>query len=197
MKRCPECHFIYEEGQIYCDMDGRKLAHDAGAQSYLEDAAPVPVGRPAQTRRRGITVLSLAAIMLGAFLPSAYYLSTRRDAPQDTEQPPPEVAAAPQSAPAQALAAAGRAGTPAPAQSPAPDVRATGGATPKATANTTTAARPLPSPSASPVPKRGEKKRRPEAERKPRAGSESRKKDSKLGSILKKTGRMLKKPFKF
>ena len=28
MQRCPTCDFVYEEGQRYCDMDGTVLAHD-------------------------------------------------------------------------------------------------------------------------------------------------------------------------
>jgi hypothetical protein len=28
MQRCPECDFVYEEGQRLCDMDGSELVHD-------------------------------------------------------------------------------------------------------------------------------------------------------------------------
>ena len=31
MKRCPQCQFVYEEEQAFCDMDGARLVHDTHA----------------------------------------------------------------------------------------------------------------------------------------------------------------------
>ena len=62
MKRCPQCHFIYEEEQAFCDMDGARLVHDTHA---LPPTGPVPqkVSRPAWKQRLLIFVPIIAILM--------------------------------------------------------------------------------------------------------------------------------------
>ena len=41
MKLCPQCEFIYEDDQRFCDMDGQELVHDPSPRVFAENA-PVP-----------------------------------------------------------------------------------------------------------------------------------------------------------
>lgn len=61
MKRCPQCHFIYEEEQAFCDMDGARLVHDTHA---LPPTGPVPQkeSRPAWKHRLLIFVPIIAIL---------------------------------------------------------------------------------------------------------------------------------------
>jgi hypothetical protein len=38
MKLCPQCEFLYEDDQKFCDMDGRELVHDPKPHSFAEGA---------------------------------------------------------------------------------------------------------------------------------------------------------------
>jgi hypothetical protein len=40
MKRCPQCEFIYEDHQNVCDMDGQDLLHDHGLSVLPPHSAP-------------------------------------------------------------------------------------------------------------------------------------------------------------
>ncbi len=188
MKRCSQCDFVYEDDQDHCDMDGRELVHDPRPLPLPENAAPPLAGPPAKLRWRKYAVLPVAGIILGVILFSVYYVSTHRAAPQNTNHSSVPVTAGPQSAPALVLAAPVAPPTPTPNPSPVPKVKATNRAAPKTTNSSAPVLRPTPRPFPSPTPKPVETKIKPE-----RANN---KKESKLGSILKKTGRMLKKPFK-
>lgn len=178
MKRCPQCEFIYENDQSLCDMDGRELVYERGALILPENA--VPPERTAKSRWRSFAILPTGGVALGAALFLFDSAPTRHPTPESGARPSVEVAAAPQPAPNTVPAPPVVAVAP-PARPPIIKVRAT--------VRATAAASPSPPPAPSPVAKREEKKSKPE--------NETGKKGSKLGSILKKTGRILKKPFGF
>jgi hypothetical protein len=181
MKRCSECDFIYEDDQNLCDMDGNQLVYEPTLHSLPVNATTT---RPAKSRTRRLVFGIAAAVLVGALLSVGYSGLTREYAPQTTKAPPTNVIRAPQSPPI---------------QSPV---------TP-----TTPTASPTPSPSQSP---RLEKTRAKPAAGSPFVKSAPRfdstapgretvrsesakanhKKDSGIGAFFKKTGKILKKPFK-
>jgi len=78
MKRCPHCEFIYEDDQSYCDMDGTKLAHDSRSLPKLQ--ALSATSEP-DSRWRSRAVPVFASAMLVIVLGLVYYVSTRQIAP--------------------------------------------------------------------------------------------------------------------
>jgi hypothetical protein len=181
MKRCPRCDFIYDDDQRLCDLDGAELVHASGALPPPEISAPRPAAPPVKGRRRGFAVLPIAGVVLAAALFSVYYSLPHRAAPQDTEQPPTKLTAPAQPEPNFVLAPTPAADTPSPAPPAATSVRAVR--------------------RAAPTPKRPPENSRPSLPKQDENQAEtertSRRKESKLSSVLKKTGRFLKKPFKF
>ena len=171
MKRCPLCDFIYEDSQGVCDMDGIELVQDGGALIPVGKETAPETPAPARSPRRRRTLHLLLAFGLGAAVFSAYYTSV--------DQP----------ATASGRTSASSAARPAPPvvePTPAP-VAPAPAATPVTPVEET---KPAPAPSAPAAEPRGSGK-------KPRSGGANKKKESKLSSILNKTGRMLKKPFGF
>jgi hypothetical protein len=77
MKLCPQCEFLYEDDQIFCDMDGESLVHDSRAE-VLSDAAPAVTGTsPKRSRLKLIVVTMIGGLLLLVLLSFAYYASTR------------------------------------------------------------------------------------------------------------------------
>jgi hypothetical protein len=191
MKRCPQCSFIYEEDQRHCDLDGAELVLDAGALTPPEINAPPGALKPVRARRRRFAALPAAGVVLAAALIPVYYALPERAAPGGTAQPSAKLTGTPQPGanllpaptPARPLAPTHAAVTTPAAPHSAPGVKATG------RAPTTVKRAPANAGPPPPTRKQVEKRAEPEAA--------SRKKESRLGSILKKTGRYLKKPFKF
>lgn len=177
MKRCAQCDFIYEDDQNFCDVDGGELFYDLRGLSPPEDAATRLAGQHLKSPWRSHPVLLLAGVVFAAALFLTYYVLTHQAATPHTDQPLAKVVAGPQPAPDLVSAAPAATATPSTAPSPVTDVNAPKGVS------------PIVRRSPSPAPRRVEKKRKPE-----RASSKS---ESKLGSALKKAGRVLKKPFKF
>lgn len=170
MKRCPQCEFIYEDDQSLCDMDGVLLVFDSRTLPNLHALETVPAV-PGKAVRRNRMVPAFATILLTLVIASFYYFSTPRSV-----APPPVENFAPASIPA-----ASSVETPAPpAPTPEPEKQPTA---------------PAPKPAAAPAVVPPAKK----AVNKPTAVKpvEPKKSDSKVGSILKKTGKILKKPFRF
>ena len=75
MKRCPQCEFIYEDDQSFCDMDGIKLAHDSRPLPRLQ-ALSTSEGTP-KTTWKGRVVPVFASAMLVIVLGLVYVVSTR------------------------------------------------------------------------------------------------------------------------
>lgn len=170
MKRCPQCEFIYEDDQSLCDMDGVLLVFDSRTLPNLHALETVPAV-PGKAVRRNRMVPAFATILLTLVIASFYYFSTPRSV-----APPPVENFAPASVPA-----ASSVETPAPPEpTPEPEKQPTA---------------PAPKPAAAPAVVPPAKK----AVTKPAAVKpvEPKKNDSKVGSILKKTGKILKKPFRF
>jgi len=201
MKRCPQCEFIYEDDQSLCDMDGALLVFDARTLPNLHALATVdvPVAPKAHWRHR--TFPAMAALILATVLSLVYFVSTQRTAP--VTAPMPSIA------PVSSSAASTEANNNSTA--PSSDLNQTPSAAPEvngAAVTTKTDATPAKNETKSEptktnstaaastsaaAAKKVAAKPSPTPERTP---EEPKKDDSKVGSILKKTGRLLKKPFK-
>ena len=124
MKLCPQCEFIYEDDQSFCDMDGKELVYDPGPLA-LEEGAPSPSPEvherapilaiptadlpPSQARgwqSRSSAVAALAGIILAALLFGVYYARTHQprssnlnqasnQAAIPAQEPAPDLASAP------------------------------------------------------------------------------------------------------
>jgi predicted component of type VI protein secretion system len=175
MKRCPQCEFIYEDDQSLCDMDGVLLVFDSRTLPNLHALETVPAV-PGKAVRRNRMVPAFATILLTLVIASFYYFSTPRSV-----APPPVENFAPASVPA-AVPAASSAETPAPPPAPTPEPE-----------KQPTAPAPKPAAPVAAPPAKKATTTKPAAVK----SVEPKKDDSKVGSILKKTGRILKKPFRF
>lgn len=177
MKRCPQCEFIYEDDQSLCDMDGVLLVFDARNLPNLHALAPIATSRAKTQSRRNRAVPAFATLILALVLGMVYYVSIHRSTVPDSYSP---------SAEAETSSAAVPAVNPAPEPEPSQELQTPAPEDPK------------PEPARPQESKSGKKppvKTAPSTES--RSESEPKKEDSKVGSILKKTGRILKKPFKF
>ena len=176
MKRCPQCEFIYEDDQSLCDMDGALLVMDARKFPNLQALATVPAkGQPKRVR----AVPAFATIILAGVLGMVYYVSTQRNPDADSLIPPQPIAISmvnpiPLVTRIPELAALEE---PVVEPRPAASKAAATSVAPPAKPVITRAV--VASPAAKPS------KEPPQKE------------ESKVNSILKKTGRLLKKPFKF
>jgi hypothetical protein len=184
MKRCPQCEFIYEDDQSLCDMDGVLLVFDSRTLPNLHALATVSAPMPEKTARRNRMVPAFATLILMLAVASVYYVSTMRNAAQ-SNLAPASVTTAIEAAPAAAQSSAAEA----PAIIPAPSAE-----TPSRSAETKDLKEvPPPQPKAKPAAAPTTKVATKPTPAKP----EPKKDDSKVESILKKTGKLLKKPFKF
>ena len=179
MKRCPKCEFIYEDDQSLCDMDGVLLVLDSRKLPNHEALQTVPAAKAAPKRNRAVP--AFATVILALVLGLVYYVSVHRKATQNSYTPP-------------APSAASTTTNPVPAEvnvNPTPESQPPAAEEPKPESPKPTAAAAVPAPvkkvAAKPAPVPTPTK----------AKVEEKKDESKVGSILKKTGRILKKPFKF
>ncbi|MGI9167526.1 MAG: hypothetical protein ACR2G5_14310 [Pyrinomonadaceae bacterium] len=184
MKRCPQCDFIYENDQRVCDMDGSELFYAPRQMLPTGSVAAKPTPQLVKSQRRRLGVRVAAALILGAVLFVAFYGFMHRIPAEDITYSSAKVIA---SSPAGAnLVLAPPPSTLTEQASPSPTQ------TPQAPAKNgkvdhgTTPARPLAARFRTPTRKRQEMR-----------SKSNHKEESKVGSFLKKTGRLLKKPFKF
>ena len=186
MKRCPQCEFIYEDEQSLCDMDGALLVFDARTLPNLHALAPVEVPAAPRAHWRHRTFPAMAALILASLLSLGYFVSTQRTAPVRTSMPPMPLTSAPTTtAPTITSAAPAAEANQTP---PAPAVSELKAATVTTKGQTTPAVN-----TSSPAAAKKATAKTPTTQPKP---EEPKKDESKVGSILKKTGRLLKKPFK-
>jgi hypothetical protein len=191
MKRCPQCEFIYEDDQSLCDMDGALLVFDARTLPNLRALAPIeaPLAPRAVWRHR--TFPAMAALILATVLSLVYFVSTQR-----STHSPARITGASISAPVANPALPAKSNQAVPAESnPAPPpstFEVSGAAAPAKEENNPASTK---APATAPAAKKPAAVKTPTTERKP--AEEPKKEESKVGSILKKTGRILKKPFKF
>jgi hypothetical protein len=187
MKRCPDCEFIYEDDQSHCDMDGTKLAHDSRSLPKLQ-ALSATSESDSKWRSRAVPVFAsaLLAIVLGL----VYFVSLRQVEPTANAGSNSTTVATPATDPTTS--------TPAP---PIPESSLSTDAAPQPEVTSTMSERDttVSAPEArKPTQARSEKQsvgRSSKAMKNPKDASanEPAKEDSKVRSILKKTGRFFKK----
>ena len=173
MKRCPKCEFIYEDDQSLCDMDGVLLVLDSRTLPNLHALQTVP---PKTASKRNRAVPAFATLILALVLGMVYYVSTQRTGTQAADIPP--------------LPTAASTSNPVPEVNPTPETQPSAEEPQPEPPKPTTVAAAAPAPVKKVAPK-------PTPIPTTKAKVEEKKDDSKVGSILKKTGRILKKPFKF
>ena len=200
MKRCPQCEFIYEDDQSLCDMDGALLVFDSRTLPNLHALAPVDVPIAPKAHWRHRTFPAMAALILATVLSLVYFVSTQRSAPVSMPMPGSGASAiAPSNTSAAPASDANQAMPPAPA---APEVDSAAVAikdeTPPAKDESKSQpARTNSAPAAATTSSAAAKKAPVKVQTtQSKPEEEPKKDDSKVGSILKKTGHLLKKPFK-
>lgn len=202
MKRCPQCEFIYEDEQTTCDMDGAMLAFDKnsaavdGPRSRAKSfAVPAVVGT-------GLAVVLVLAFYTSPLLvakPDAGQLSPERTGPLNPVSAPtpiPPVIEAPTASPSPEVL------EPTSAERGADSERTSDAnhANPKTADSRLTIRRGLP-----PLPRVPSLPRLPRARAQKNSTSKDQikvttpppKKQSKVEGFLKKTGRVITKPFRF
>lgn len=212
MKRCPQCEFIYEDDQNRCDMDGIDLVFDNPTPS-LTSTKPPPRAKLNNSRR---SVLSICGVVLGVLVFAIGFASLERAVTVSSEPATSTKASVSQTAPQEEIA---NLPTKAPVESGKPV-----GEDPSVTLVSNTArashraarepardltSKPVAEPlQPNPLGTRGvvlgsvPQQNRIDATRHQPGMIRSTtppapaKKDSKVVSIVKKTGRFLKKPFK-
>jgi hypothetical protein len=177
MKRCPQCEFIYEDDQSLCDMDGVLLVLDSRTLPNMNALTTVTTKTPSPKRHRAVP--AFATVILALVLGMVYYVSTQRKAAQSAYTPAPVVEST---------------ANPAPVESPVQVAATEPEPQPVVEEPKTTVTKPVAA-AAAPA-KKTAAKASISSQTKPAEPAE-KKEDSKVGSILKKTGRILKKPFKF
>ena len=216
MKRCPQCEFIYEDDQSLCEMDGRNLVYDTSAVLIEEIAAMELTGRPAKSKSQTLAIVLVVVVVLGTVLFVGYNAlpgllksnpktvnlkpgNAHRTAPQINPDSSNKIATSPTSVPTLSQI------KPAPAlasrsESSGSKLKSD---TDLKTLDKLTITKPSSTPPRSPSTKPKEKKPGREntaAKNQPTFGkpeNTTAKKESRIGSLLKKTGRVLKKPFQF
>jgi hypothetical protein len=176
MKRCPQCEFIYEDDQSLCDMDGVLLVFDSRTLPNMNSLTTVTT-KAAPKRNRAVP--AFATVILALVLGMVYFVSTQRKAAQSAYTPASVEASV----------------NPAPAESPAQVAAPEPEPQPAVEEPKSEAVKPAAAAAAVPL-KKAATKSSVNPQTKP-ATPEKKDDDSKVGSILKKTGRILKKPFKF
>lgn len=77
MKLCPQCDFIYEDDQAFCDMDGKELVYDPAPGIFEQSAAIQPtVSTGFQSRR--FALAAVAGVALMALLLVGYFARTQQ-----------------------------------------------------------------------------------------------------------------------
>jgi len=185
MKRCSQCDFIYEDDQNLCDMDGHELVYEPTIEALqviaTKAAIRLPI-QPANSRSGRPALFAGAAVLIGIVLFVGYSGFTSEYAPQSTKAPSTNLIDLPQSAPDPTSATPSASPTPSPNPSPRLEkttVRPTI-ATPRARSTSLNR-------STAPGPQTVRSQ----------PTKANHKKESRMGGFLRKTGRILKRPFKF
>ena len=182
MKRCPQCEFIYEDDQSLCDMDGILLVFDS-----LNLPKPKASSK---SNWRNRLVPAVAALVLGTVFLLVYYVSThQRPGPLTTPgldavnatQPTSNKANAPSQV-SDIQSAANES-----------EIKPTDNAKPS---TIEAASENKPKASSTSASKDSKQKTNPKSAPRTQRSANAQQDDSKIGSLIKKTGRLLKKPFK-
>ena len=180
MKRCSQCEFVYEDEQGVCDMDGSELVYEPTLYPPPSNATTTS---PLKFRSRSFILTAAATLIMGSVLAVGFYGVTNRSerptsavTPVASESAPPSVVVEPAATPAKETS------------EPASDAKDADDTNAKSRNAATT--------SAAAKPAAGSRTTTTRTSTKP-ASAPPKKEDSKVGGLIKKTGRILKKPFKF
>jgi hypothetical protein len=77
MKLCPQCDFIYEDDQVFCDMDGKELAY-GHAPGIIEQNAAIPTTVSTRSQSRRFAFAVVAGVALTALLFVGYFAETHQ-----------------------------------------------------------------------------------------------------------------------
>ena len=190
MKRCPQCEFIYEDDQSLCDMDGFLLVFDS--QVLPKPKTPRKVSATTQWKSRVVT--AMAALILATVLFLVYYVSTNQQPEAGTypatvvtgTQPSSNASKSTSDSPVNdAQPASNTIETKTPVSAPTP-------------ADASTKDNKVKSVPVTGAKEGKESTLKPKAKstQKTQSAAQAQNNDSKIGSLLKKTGKILKKPFK-
>lgn len=191
MKRCSQCDFIYEDDQHVCDMDGHELVYEPTLQSFQINAAPAatkPSTPSGNLRARRLVLLAATAVLIGTVLSVGYSGFTSEYVPQNFKGRSTNVIRAPQSRPDRIPASPAVSPVPALSPTPAPGYSPRSDKT-KVPGNRATSLARSTTRFPSTEPKQESKRSEPV--------KANHKKESGIRGFLKKTGNVLKKPFKF
>jgi hypothetical protein len=90
MKLCPQCEFIYEDEQSFCDMDGTGLVHNP-ASDLLISRLTIPLifesGPTARRSRSSIALATLVVIVLAGLVGGAYFTRSRQTLARRSPEP--------------------------------------------------------------------------------------------------------------
>jgi hypothetical protein len=187
MKRCSQCDFIYEDDQHLCDMDGQELVYEPTLQAlqlYATEAS-TPLDRPALSRVKRLALLSTTSVLIATVLSVGYSGFTNDYVPQNAISPSANVIQAPQALPLEIPAAPVAIATS--TVSPSPEANSPRLDKTKMTGNRATPLARSISPST--APKREPLRAQP--------AKPTQEKNSGIRGFLKKTKKVLKRPFKF
>ena len=190
MKRCPQCEFIYEDDQSLCDMDGILLVFDS-------QQLPKPTNSSAKKGKsqwRSRIVPATAALVLTTVLGLVYFVATHQQSARRTNyNQVPVSASQPSTQPSTKTEPSESTATPVePGEN---DKRFSASETPAKTESKEVANKPKSA--SSPTGEAPMKaKSKPASRQKAPSSTSTQKNDSKIGLFIKKTGRLLKKPFK-
>jgi hypothetical protein len=84
MKRCPQCEFIYEDDQSHCDMDGARLTHDSHPLPKLQALTTTRTEALTKSKWRTRVVPIIAALILTSVLGLVYFVSIRQSSRRST-----------------------------------------------------------------------------------------------------------------
>ena len=184
MKRCPECDFIYENDQRFCDMDGRELSLAPRPLLLSEGLVPKPPARLVKSQRRRLAVRVTAAMVLGAVLFLAFYGFMHRIPAEEITH-----------SSAKAIASTTTALNVAREQKPPAENEQLSAASVETADQLVRDVRKARGAPARNTAVRNRIPASPRQEVKSDLKQENHKKESKIGSFFKKTGRFFKKPF--
>jgi hypothetical protein len=81
MKLCPQCDFIYEDEQVFCDMDGKELVRERPSKLTIPldvPAAPAPAVAAQPSSSNGMLLVSVVLLVLAAIVVGVYFARSRQ-----------------------------------------------------------------------------------------------------------------------
>ncbi len=179
MKRCSKCDFIYEDDQNLCEMDGGELVNEPALLPPASDTTS-PGNAPVKSPWRSFALTAAAALVLGTALAMGFLGFDKRTAHQGSAPP---TTSAQEMVPDPVLVE--------------PRAEATSAQNDSASSSAAAAKDEKAALSAVKASRTRAESPRSRVRNKPSPAKPKQQDRSKVGSILKKTGRALKKPFKF